>query len=255
MTLKLTFLGSGSAFTIGPENYQSNVLLEIEQDTLIIDAGTDLKFSLRDQNLNYLHINNIYISHLHYDHCGGLEWLALATYFDPKYPGKPLLFGSEKILTDLWDKGLSAGLSTLPQVRASLDSYFNVRSIKQYEGFIWSTIKFKLVQTVHYYSEYELMPSFGLIFNYNKTRIFFTSDTQYAPAQLNSFYEEADIIFHDCETSERKSGVHAHYSELVQLPTHIKKKIWLYHYNPGDLPDAKRDGFLGFVVKGQKFEF
>lgn len=255
MTLKITFLGSGSSFAIGPENYQSNVLLEVENDNFLIDAGTDIKYSLRDQGLSYKDIKNIYISHLHYDHCGGLEWFALVTYFDPDYSNKLRLIASDKIITELWDKSLSGGLSTLPHVRADLNVFFDVKTIKQYEEFVWQSIKFKLVQTVHYYSEYELMPSFGLIFNYNKSRIFYTSDTQSCPSQLISFYEESDIIFHDCETTEFKSGVHAHYSELVKLPPHLKKKMWLYHYNPGKLPNAKKDGFLGFVVKGQSFLF
>lgn len=255
MTLKITFLGSGSAFTIGPDNYQSNVLFEIDHDYLLVDAGTDIKFSLRDQGLGHKDIKNVYISHLHDDHCGGLEWLALSTYFNPQYPGKPTLFASEKILPDLWNMKLAAGLRTLPQVQASLDSFFNVMAIKPFDGFVWHSIHFKLVRTVHYYSEYELMPSFGLIFTYNKTRIFFTSDTQSSPNQLISFYEESDLIFHDCETTEGKSGVHSHYSELVKLPAHIKKKMWLYHYSPGELPDAEKDGFLGFIVKGQCFVF
>lgn len=255
MTLKMTFLGSGSAFTVGPENYQSNVLFEIDQDTLLVDAGSDIRHSLRAQNKGYQDIKSVYITHLHGDHSGGLEWLALTSYFDSSYKYKPNLFTSERIVNDLWNKTLSGGLSTLTTIRATLDSFFHVYPIKQHEGFVWHDIDFKLVQTVHFYSEYELMPSFGLIFTYNKTRIFYTSDTQNAPEQLLSFYEEADIIFHDCETQNHKSGVHAHYSDLMQLPEHIKKKMWLYHYNPGELPDAKKDGFLGFVVKGQCFVF
>jgi hypothetical protein len=65
----------------------------------------------------------------------------------------------------------------------------------------------------------------------------------------------ADIIFHDCETASVKSGVHAHYTELLTLSETIRNKIWLYHYNPGALPDAKKDGFRGFVKKGQCFDF
>jgi ribonuclease BN (tRNA processing enzyme) len=254
MALKMIFLGSGSAFTIGPANYHSNILFELEKDTLLFDAGTDIKFSLHDQGVSYLSIKNVLISHLHLDHCGGMEWLALSTYFDPKYPGRPILFASDKILEGLWES-MSPGLSTLAQIKASLSSYFDVRPIRQHEGFIWHSIQFKLVQTVHFYSEYELMPSYGLIFTYNKKRIFITSDTQSSPEQLIYFYEEATIIFHDCETSEHKSTVHAHYSDLVHLPLHIKNKMWLYHYNDGPLPDAKKDGFLGFVVKGQTFLF
>lgn len=74
MTLKMTFLGSGSAFTVGPDNYHSNVLLEIGKDSLLIDAGSDLRHSLREQNRGYLDIKNVYITHLHGDHTGGLEW-------------------------------------------------------------------------------------------------------------------------------------------------------------------------------------
>lgn len=255
MTLKMTFLGSGSAFTVGFQNYQSNILLEIGKDSLLIDAGTDIRHALFDQKKTYNDIHNVYISHLHGDHSNGLEWLALTRYFKEDSLGQPNLFISETLVDDLWNKILAGGLSTLPNEEACLDSFYNVHPIKHHEGFIWHSIHFKLVQTVHYYNNYELMPSFGLLFSYNKKRIFFTSDTQNAPEQLQSFYQEADIIFHDCETNEAKSGVHAHYTDLVKLPKEIRNKMWLYHYNPGKLPDAKKDGFLGFVVKGQSFEF
>src|SRR5437660_1770945 len=112
MALKMIFLGSGSAFTVDSNNYHSNILFELEKDTLLFDVGTDIRFSLSDQGIHYRDIKNVYITHLHLDHCGGMEWLALSTYFDPKYPGKPILFASDKIITDLWNKSLSAGLST-----------------------------------------------------------------------------------------------------------------------------------------------
>jgi hypothetical protein len=45
--------------------------------------------------------------------------------------------------------------------------------------------------------------------------------------------------------------------ELKSLPAALKAKMWLYHWNGSftKLPDAKTDGFLGFVEKGQEFEF
>lgn len=152
------------------------------------------------------------------------------------------------------EKTLSGGLSTLRHKAPSINSFFNTISIKEDEGFIWHSIEFKLLKTIHYYSNDVLMPSYGLIFAYNKTQVLYTADTQYSE-NLLPLYEKADIIFHDCETSKTKSSVHAHYSDLVRLPEHIKKKMWLYHYNPGSLPDAKKDGFAGFVAKGQSFLF
>lgn len=255
MTLKMTFLGAGSAFTIGPENYHSNILLQIKKDRLLLDAGSDLRHSLREQKLSYMDINNVYISHLHGDHTGGLEWLALTSYFDPNCKEKPNLFASQEVLIDLWNKTLSGGLSTLAKKPACIESFFTPQPIGESARFVWHSIEFQLVKTIHFYSNHELMPSYGLIFTYNKTCILFTSDTQSTLDRLLPFYEQADIIFHDCETSPTKSTVHAHYSELVRLPEYIKKKMWLYHYNPGALPDAKKDGFLGFVVKGQQFIF
>ncbi len=68
------------------------------------------------------------------------------------------------------------------------------------------------------------------------------------------FYEQADVIFHDCETAPYKSGVHAHYSDLKNLEQKHYNKMWLYHYqsNPSQTPEE--DGFLGFAKKGQVFE-
>ncbi|STX50077.1 metal-dependent hydrolase of the beta-lactamase superfamily transporter III [Legionella busanensis] len=255
MPLKITFLGAGSAFTVGDDNFQSNVLLESNGDSLLIDAGADLRLSLFALNRSYHDIHNIYITHLHSDHIGGLEWLALATYFDDTYPGKPTLYAEEKLMQALWHS-LAGGLSTLAYQQASLNTYFNVQAIGKEHAFTWQKIQFKLIQAIHVYSNYHLLPCYGLLFSYGTSRIFYSADTQYNPYLIQQLNKEVDLFFHDCETQEIKSGVHAHYSELRQLPTEIKRKMWLYHYNNVQaLPDAKADGFLGFVTRGQSFNF
>jgi ribonuclease BN (tRNA processing enzyme) len=87
---------------------------------------------------------------------------------------------------------------------------------------------------------YSIVPSYGLMIDdpdvvigkFNKpAKIFFTGDTQFAPKQLMTFYDQADLIIQDCETSPFKSGVHAHYNELITLPAEIKSKMVLVHYN------------------------
>ena len=255
MALKITFLGSGSAFTVGGDNYQSNLLLQKDDDTLLIDAGGDIRFSLNEQHLDYKDIRNIYITHLHADHIGGMEWLAINTFFDQNYSGKPNLFIAESILNDLWNKSLAGGLRTLETEHATLETYFNVYPVKCDGDFSWNSVHFRLVQSIHLVSDYAVMPCYGLLMNYKTARIYFTADTQFAPKQLLAFYEEATVIFHDCETAVHRTGVHAHYSDLVALPQKLKKKMWLYHYNSGKLPNAVADGFLGFVKKGQSFLF
>ncbi len=253
--MKLIFLGSGSAFTVGANNYQSNMLLEDENNKkFLIDCGSDIRHALYELGYTYRDISVAFISHLHADHVGGLEWLAFTTHFD-KVCQKPVLYIPENIVQDLWNKVLSGGLSSLQKVTANLKTYFKIKPLKNNSMFIWSNTRFNIVQTVHVMSEYSIIPSYGLIFKTNGMDVFITSDTQFAPHQIMDFYKSADIIFQDCETAIVKSGIHAHYSELCTLDNEIKNKMWLYHYNPGRLPDARKDGFRGFVKKGQCFDF
>ncbi len=253
--MKLIFLGSGSAFTIGANNFQSNMLLENEKkERLLIDCGSDARFALYELGLTYKDINQVYISHLHADHAGGLEWLAFCRKFD-KSCERPVLYISENLPHVLWNKVLAGGLSSLQGVEADLSTYFQIQSIPNNGEFTWNGLNIKIIQTVHVISGFMIVPSYGLIFSADNKTVFLTTDTQFTPHQLADFYKMADVIFQDCETGNPKSEVHAHYDELKTLDPSIKKKMWLYHYNPGSLPDARKEGFRGFVKKGQCFDF
>lgn len=252
--MKLIFLGSGSAFTVGTKNYQSNMLIKKNNKNLLLDCGTDARFALFELGLDHRDIDAVYVSHLHSDHVGGLEWLAFTTFFDDKCK-KPTLYLPEGIGESLWNCVLAGGLQSLEGETAKLKTYFNVSNIKRDAQFTWQGIKFHLIQTLHVLSDNAILPSFGLFFKHNRKKIFITTDSQFTPALLLDYFLAADVIFHDCETSKIRSGVHAHYDDLKTLPANIKRKMWLYHHNPGRLPNAVKAGFKGFIKKGQSFEF
>jgi hypothetical protein len=253
---KMIFLGSGSAFTL--DNFQSNVLLVDSErnQRLLIDAGSDVRHSLKQQNHSYKDINAIYISHLHGDHIGGMECIGFCTLFDPSCH-RPHLFVSKALQGRLWS-ALAPAMESLQGDIAELTTYFDTpykHGISKNGNFTWQNTKFQLVQTVHIVNGFAFEHSYGLLFKINNLTTFYTSDTQFAPNQLKDFYNMADIIFQDCETSKFKSGVHAHYTELITLPIETRNKIWLYHYQDGIKSDAKADGFRGFVKQGQVFDF
>ena len=255
-TMRLTFLGTGSAFTM--TNFQSNMLLEDAGRRLLIDCGGDVRHALAKVGLGAKDVDGLYVSHLHADHIGGIEWLAFSRYF-AKGP-KPDLFVNERLAQSLWDDALKGGMASHQGVVLTLDHFFEtVRRIPRNGRFTWGGTVCQLIQTIHYMDGYEIVPSFGLIMS-NKDRpgvgeIFLTTDTQFCPSQLMDFYKRSAVIFHDCETTPYKSGVHAHYTELQTLPADVRRKMWLYHYADGPLPDAQADGFAGFVKPGQVFEF
>lgn len=253
--MKLVFLGTGSAFTVGVDNYHSNMLLESENGKcLLIDCGGDARLALYDQGHTYKDINDVYISHLHADHVGGLEWLAFTTYFDPE-PHKVCMHIHHSLVDPLWQHVLSGGLCSLQGPTPTLTSFFNLDQIEDGRFFKWENIEFHLVETDHGMSGSSSMSSYGLFFKIKDERIYITTDSQFNPPQIQKYYDEATIIFQDCEITEIKSGVHAHFEQLVTLPPEIKRKMWLYHYNTNLLPDALGNGFAGFVQRGQVFHF
>lgn len=261
--MKLTFLGTGSAFTM--KNWQTNMLIEFgDSYRLLIDCGGDIRFALAEYGLTYLDIDGVYISHLHADHIGGLEWLAFTTYFDPRYQGRPDLFISEFLVDDLWTRSLSGGLASLQGKRNTIDRFFDVRAVEKNGAFRVDhpdSPEFQLVQTVHFVNGFTFELSFGLIFEAGGEVIFITTDTQFAPHQIKDFYDKATLIFHDAECSPFQSGVHAHFDELVDLDPATKAKMRLSHYQDVVIDDwqqwedkAQAAGFQGFVPKGHIVE-
>lgn len=261
MSWKLHVIGSGSAFNT--KDLQSNFL--IESDTgklLLIDLGSFGPLALEDFGITGANvgekIDGIFISHLHGDHIGGLEWLAFCTYFNPK-TGRPKLFCVDQLMHQLWDRSLRGGLGSVEGKECTLTDYFEGHPVVVNKGFIWENIKFQTIQTVHVMNGMELVPSFGLMIKHctgtDQPNVFLTTDTQFCPNQISKFYDQADLILHDCETAPYYSKVHAHYDELRTLSDEIKSKMWLYHYQPDPSQDPQKDLFKGFLKRGQILEF
>lgn len=253
---QLLFLGSGSAFTVGGDNFQSNMLLiSDDNEKLLIDCGSDVRHSLHSAGFSYKDITDVYISHQHSDHVGGLEYVGISTHFDDSCHA-PNLYLSKELACELWEHTLAGGMRSVGGDILYLEDYFTVHKVERNTPyFFWQGIKMNLKRVVHVDNGYYLMPSYALFFDVDGVKVYLTTDTQLRWEFDRDLYYEADIIFHDCETSDHPTSVHAHYRDLKHLPESIKRKIWLYGYQPGTLPSAQEDGFLGFVKPRQSFDF
>jgi len=261
--MEIIFAGTGSAFTM--KNFQSNTVIRRNGKNLLIDAGADIRFSLKGVGLCHKDIDALYVTHLHSDHIGGVEYIAFITYFDPAVTEKVSLIGNNELIRELWNNCLKGGLKSIQGKKTTLHDYFDVVMVKKNGKFYWEGIEFRIIQSIHIIDEYSIVPSFGLMFVDPDTglKIYYTGDTQYCPNQILDFYKDADLIIQDCETYPFKSGVHAHYEDLKTLPDDIKKKMILQHYQDNILDEAeiisqewlekiKQDGFTkGFAIQGQ----
>lgn len=249
---KLTFLGAGAAFTM--DNFQSNMLITSDSGkNLLIDCGGDVRHSLKASGYSVADLDAVFISHLHADHTGGIEWVAFNTHFNPTLK-KPTMFVNGKLADELWEHTLKGGLGSIQGTLTTLDFFFDVERVQKNSTFTWESIEFQMVQVVHYMDGFDIVPSYGLLFSVNEKKYFITTDTQFNPNQIRDFYNMSDVIFQDCETTPFLSGVHAHYTELVTLNDETRAKMWLYHYSDGNKPDCVADGFSGWVLNGQVFD-
>lgn len=250
--MKLTFHGVGGAFC-GTDQYNSGAYIEDDEGKVfLIDCGTDGRHSLAEAGVTIDKVSSIFITHLHADHVGGLEWLAFASYFNPKL-GKPTLY----IMEDLYEplKAMTQpGLGSIKEIPASLGTYFDIRIISKATTIRWRDMEITPFDNMHTFHDGLRVPSYGLRLVNKKTgkRTLYSGDTVMFSA-LAMQYEDVDQIFHDCETLPFKSGVHAHYSDLRQLNEGVKNIMYFYHYAPVHEFDHVADGFAGFIKKGTAF--
>jgi ribonuclease BN (tRNA processing enzyme) len=258
--MKLQFLGTGAAFSM--KNYHPNLLIEENGKRLLVDAGGDIRFALRDVGLSSNDIDSVYITHLHNDHIGGMEYIAFTSYFNPNRE-KPRLFCHKILVEDLWSHSLKGGLQSVQGKVLNIYDYFNIISLDHEGTFEWEGVKLELRSSIHVFNGYSTIPTFGLMMTPKSgIKVYLTSDTQFTPDHLMPRYLKADIIIQDCETSPFRSEVHAHYDDLKTLPADIKAKMLLWHYqdNVVDKFDewqekAKKDGFKKFIIKGEIFDY
>ena len=255
--LRLRFIGVGPQ-SAGLDQYQSNMVLTAPSGKrMLVDCGGDARFALAESGLRPLDLDAVYISHLHSDHVGGMEWLALSTYFARERRRLPL-FGEKRLLRKLWDHSMRGGLEQLRWKRMQLTDFFECHAVGAGTPFTWEGLRFDMVKMRHIVGEEGNHDSYGLLIQPDQgggTTLFISTDAIFQPDLVKKMAGKAAVIFHDCETTVHHTQVHAHYEQLRTLPLEIRRKIWLYHYQPKHEFRASEDGFLGFVVKGQEFSF
>lgn len=257
--MRLTFLGTGSAFATIPGNFHSNMLFETsdpetgETRRLLFDCGSDVRWALHARGLGYADIDAVYISHLHADHIGGLEWLGLKSYFLDQERRIPL-FVPEPIRKPLWENCLKGGMELLDFGLGDLSHVFDVAEVPTDEAFAWMGSTFHLAPLVHLRGGAYLMWSYGVFLEAEIGGVLLTSDCRFERDRLDPWYARSQVIFQDCETLAVPSGAHAHFHELATLEPEVRERMWLYHLNCVERPDALGLGFRGFVEPGQSFD-
>ena len=254
--MKIKVIGCGNAFST--KQFNQSFLLEEDGRRLLFDCGFQVPAALNYHGIDIKTIDDIYISHAHADHCGGLEFAAFSKYDWVNRPRSykkstvkyaPKLIANHTLLKDLWDKTLRGGLESMEGFQSDIETFFEPCPILDNTTFLWQGWSCSLIQQIHIMTGSMIASTFGLFMEkLGKPTLYFTADSQHcSPIQMELFYKDADMIFQDTEligvdTQAKEvrfsSGVHASYGQLaswekvnsIKLPVAIRNKMWLSHY-------------------------
>ena len=85
--MKIRFLGSGSMKTLSKRNPMS-ILVEADNKKILLDCGFGSLAEMARENINFMKIDSIFVTHLHCDHVNDLlpilHSMAVISDFDPK---------------------------------------------------------------------------------------------------------------------------------------------------------------------------
>lgn len=262
MTFQVRFLGTGNAFSRFADNYHNNAVVLGPEGfrSVLIDCGATAPQALHELGIKPWDVRSVIITHLHGDHCGGLEQLIWERYYTgPSGPGflRTPIFVHPDLEVDLTSY-LNPVLN--PYTRSDggmgVDWRRELVDIVATDFFVQNGVTFTLTRTPHVRGEHVDKPSCGIVMaDAERSHAYFSGDTTFVRDNVIARAAEG-IVFHECTFMPRYPGtVHTHYEELLTLPEGIRKMIVLMHY--GVVPagvDPVADGFRAAAKRGETFD-
>ncbi|MBR1689336.1 MAG: MBL fold metallo-hydrolase [Oscillibacter sp.] len=215
----VTMLGVGNGFSDGV--YNNNALLECDGQRTLIDCGVTAWESLSRLGLRMESIERIFITHLHFDHAGGLEAAALySKYFSHK---KLQLIVPAPLRKAVWENLLKGGLWNPEGGCTALEDYFDVAAPAEGERFaLCGGAQAVWFPTRHIPGKF----SCGLL---AEGQFAYTSDMQCdLPLAERLLDAGVKVLFHDCQIGP--ASVHASYDTLLTYPQAVREKLLLMHH-------------------------
>ena len=264
MSLKLTFLGTGGAFTDFRENYHNNAIVHLlGNKVLLLDCGGTGVQSLKELDIPVGNADFVLVTHLHGDHIAGIEQLGWERYYTG--PTGPAFAQTLLVAASDVHPGLKSCLAPcveelvtpLGAYNRGFDFLFTTYTAEPGVELALGGVVTQLHKTPHVRGDEVDKPCYGVVLRehgQDQGGFYYTSDTIFRP-DIGDLFPHADVIFHDCTFSPRYPGtVHTHYEELLTLPEAVRNRIVLMHHTK--VPEGvspRQDGFLWAAGRHDSF--
>ncbi len=219
--MKVTALGVGDAFSA--RWYSTCLLVEHDGVHLLIDCPHPIRKVLAESGagVDLPDLDAVLLTHLHADHCSGLEGLGFFAYFVNQRP-MPLLC-HPGVSVRLWER-LAPGMDTLlhdlnaPPSRRELADYFAVEALSTDEPVAFGPFSIEARWTKHH------VPTTALRIRAGARTLGYSADTAFDP-ELIDWLAPADLVIH-----ETNLGTHTSIDDLLTLDSSLGERMRLVHY-------------------------
>ena len=257
--MRITFLGSGGAFTDHRVNYQNNAVVDTAEGLVLIDCGTTAVQSLKELGVTAGDVRAVLFTHLHGDHASP-EQLIWERYYGgadgPRFLGTEMFAPAD--LLDPLTQSLEPfiGLYNDPDGVVRSTGVADLLQLRRGHRATIGGLSVEWFRVPHVEGEGLSKPAYGLALDDGQTRVLWSGDTTFSPRWLHEAAEDDRVahIFHECMFAQRFDGtVHTHFEELRTLPEDLQQRITLMHHT--EVPDGVSLGALaGAADRHQVFD-
>jgi ribonuclease BN (tRNA processing enzyme) len=228
--VRLIPLGVGEAFTA--VHYTTCLAMGVDDDWILLDCPHPIRKMLREAShaagipLDLDRISAVALSHLHADHCSGLEDFGYYSYF--ALGRRARVLAHPDVSERLWDGLLAAGMGRVrerpggPIVAKRLDEYFELIPLDTEGPVSFGPFAIECRPTIH------PIPTTAFRIRAGDRTVAFSADTAFDPSLID-WLSAADLVVHEA-TIDGYPGVHTRYKDLAALPAATRDKMRLIHY-------------------------
>ena len=217
--MKLTVLGVGDAFS--RRWYSTCFLLEEQGFSLLIDCPHPIRKVLHEAAAPDLdQIDAVLLTHLHGDHCSGLEGLMWFNRFALQRTTR--LVTHPAVLARTWER-LAPGMDTLRDGdggvhRLSLEDLAETTRLSVQEPVLVGPFSIEARLTKHH------IPTTALRISAGGRTLAYSCDTCFDP-ELLEWLSVGDLVIH-----ETNLGTHTPIEDLLAVQEPLRSKLALVHY-------------------------
>ena len=236
--MRVLILGVGDAFT--RVHFSTSALVEGPGGYLLVDCPDPVHRTIHDGtrragwDVDAAGIHDVLITHLHGDHCNGLESFGFARMLlRMETPSAPLprLHLSRPASERVWER-LAPGMDgtcCMDHSPARLSDFYRLEPIEPRREAAIAGLSVKCRFTRH------PVPTTGLLISDGEWTLGWSSDTPFEQAHID-WLDQADLIVHESSPGP----IHTPIESLNSLPDELRAKLRLIHL-PDDFDRSATD--------------